>query len=60
MILMAGKAIGLLPSYASIGVGASVLLFVCGLVKGFSTGGEYGGGHDFSPPSTRRTSAADS
>ena len=49
MILMAGGsfAIGLLPSYATIGVGASVLLFVCRLVQGFSTGGEYGGAMTF-------------
>src|SRR5215218_10068563 len=49
MILMAGGsfAIGLLPTYASFGVGASVLLFVCRLVQGFSTGGEYGGAMTF-------------
>ena len=49
MILMAGGsfAIGVLPTYASIGVGASILLFVCRLVQGFSTGGEYGGAMTF-------------
>lgn len=49
MLLMAGGsfAIGLLPSYASFGVGASVLLFVCRLIQGFSTGGEYGGAMTF-------------
>jgi MFS transporter, MHS family, proline/betaine transporter len=49
MILMAigSFAIGVLPTYASIGVGASILLFVCRLVQGFSTGGEYGGAMTF-------------
>ena len=49
MILMAGAsfAIGLLPTYATIGVGASILLFACRLVQGFSTGGEYGGAMTF-------------
>jgi MFS transporter, MHS family, proline/betaine transporter len=49
MILMAGAsfAIGLLPSYATIGVAAPVLLFLCRLTQGFSTGGEYGGAMTF-------------
>ncbi|CAM5509440.1 Proline/betaine transporter [Streptomyces alboniger] len=43
MIMMAAGtfAIGLIPSYASIGVGAPVLLLLARLVQGFSTGGEY-------------------
>ncbi|UYQ62330.1 MFS transporter [Streptomyces peucetius] len=46
MILMAigTGAIGLIPSYASIGFWAPALLILFRLVQGFSTGGEYGGG----------------
>ncbi|MGW7197355.1 glycine betaine/L-proline transporter ProP [Streptomyces chryseus] len=49
MILMAigTFAIGLIPSYASIGFWAPVLLILFRLVQGFSTGGEYGGASTF-------------
>jgi MFS transporter, MHS family, proline/betaine transporter len=49
MLLMAGGsfAIGVLPTFASIGIGASILLFACRLIQGFSTGGEYGGAMTF-------------
>ncbi|MFE8986955.1 glycine betaine/L-proline transporter ProP [Streptomyces collinus] len=49
MIMMAAGtfAIGLIPSYATIGVGAPVLLLVARLVQGFSTGGEYAGASTF-------------
>ncbi|MFE5395411.1 glycine betaine/L-proline transporter ProP [Streptomyces sp. NPDC056568] len=49
MILMAAGtfAIGLIPSYATIGVWAPVLLLVARLVQGFSTGGEYAGASTF-------------
>ncbi len=49
MILMAlgTFSIGLIPSYASIGILAPVLLLVARLVQGFSTGGEYGGAATF-------------
>lgn len=45
MIMMAVStfAVGFLPGYATAGFGAPVLLLVCRLVQGFSTGGEYAG-----------------
>ncbi|MET8643440.1 MFS transporter [Streptomyces sp. NPDC004675] len=49
MIMMAAGtfAIGLIPSYATISVGAPVLLLAARLVQGFSTGGEYAGASTF-------------
>ncbi|MGW0564116.1 glycine betaine/L-proline transporter ProP [Streptomyces sp. NPDC003016] len=49
MIMMAAGTftIGLIPSYATIGVWAPALLFLARLVQGFSTGGEYGGASTF-------------
>lgn len=49
MLLMAAGtvAIGLIPSYATIGLWAPVLLLIARLVQGFSTGGEYGGATTF-------------
>jgi MHS family proline/betaine transporter-like MFS transporter len=49
MIMMAigTGAIGLIPSYATIGFWAPLLLIFFRLVQGFSTGGEYGGASTF-------------
>lgn len=49
MLMMAAGtvAIGLIPSYASIGMWAPILLLLARLVQGFSTGGEYGGATTF-------------
>lgn len=49
MIMMAASTfvIGLLPTYAAIGGWATVLLVLCRLVQGFSTGGEYAGATTF-------------
>ncbi|MEB3366788.1 MFS transporter [Saccharopolyspora mangrovi] len=45
ILLMSGSTfvIGLLPTYNTIGLFAPMLLLLCRLVQGFSTGGEYGG-----------------
>ncbi|WP_153728005.1 MFS transporter [Salinibacillus xinjiangensis] len=52
MMAVATLSIGLIPSYASIGTTATVLLLVARLVQGFSTGGEYAGAMTFIAEST--------
>ncbi len=39
--------IGLIPSYASIGIWAPILLLLCKMAQGFSVGGEYTGASIF-------------
>lgn len=59
MLLMAGStcATGLIPSYATIGLAAPILLVVCRLLQGFAAGGEWGGATTFlveyAPPGRR-------
>lgn len=52
MMAAATLSIGLIPSYASIGPTATVLLLLARLVQGFSTGGEYAGAMTFIAEST--------
>jgi MFS transporter, MHS family, proline/betaine transporter len=47
MMSAATFLIGLIPSYATIGIAAPLLLLLARLVQGFSTGGEYGGAATF-------------
>lgn len=59
ILLMAGATlgVGLVPSYAVIGMWAPVLVVLLRMVQGFSTGGEYGGAATFMAeyaPSRRR------
>ena len=54
---LATTLIGLLPSYASIGIAAPILLVACRLVQGIAVGGEWGGAvliaTEHSPPDKR-------
>jgi MFS transporter, MHS family, proline/betaine transporter len=52
MMAVATLSIGLIPSYASIGITAPILLLIARLFQGFSTGGEYAGAMTFIAEST--------
>lgn len=49
VIMMAGATalIGVIPTRESIGIAAPILLILCRMFQGFSTGGEYGGAATF-------------
>lgn len=57
MMSLATAAIGLLPTYADIGVWAPILLFLLRALQGISAGGEYGGSASYlvecAPPGRR-------
>src|SRR5271154_6910843 len=59
MSIMGGAtfAVGLLPSYATVGVAAPILLLLLRLLQGLALGGEYGGAAtyvaEFAPPGKR-------
>jgi MFS transporter, MHS family, shikimate and dehydroshikimate transport protein len=54
---IATAVVGLLPTYASIGVTAPILLVICRLVQGIAVGGEWGGAvlmaTEYAPPLQR-------
>ena len=47
LMAVATGCVGLIPSYASIGVWGAILLVLCRMLQGFSTGGEWGGAAAF-------------
>ena len=57
LMAMATGVTGLIPTYQSIGIWAPILLVVCRLLQGFSTGGEWGGAAaflvEYAPPGKR-------
>lgn len=52
MMALATLSIGLIPSYASIGSTATIILLIARLIQGFSSGGEYSGAMTFIAEST--------
>jgi MHS family proline/betaine transporter-like MFS transporter len=58
LMATATVAIGLLPTYATIGVAAPLLLLFLRCLQGFSAGGEYGGGAVYLASSHRISAAA--
>src|SRR5690625_833504 len=52
IMAVATFSIGLIPSFATIGITAPILLLIARLVQGFSTGGEYAGAMTFIAEST--------
>lgn len=57
MMAIATGLTGMVPSYASAGIFAPIMLVLCRLAQGFSTGGEWGGAASFmveyAPPGRR-------
>jgi MHS family proline/betaine transporter-like MFS transporter len=57
LMALATGLTGLVPSYASVGVWSPLMLVICRLLQGFSTGGEWGGAtaflFEFAPPGKR-------
>lgn len=47
LMAVATTGIGLIPSYATLGIWATVLLVLCRCVQGFAAGGELGGANAF-------------
>lgn len=57
LMALATAGIGLIPSYATLGIWATVLLVLCRCLQGFAAGGELGGANAFvsehAPPERR-------
>lgn len=57
MMALATGVIGLIPAYSTIGIVAPILLVLCRMFQGFSTGGQWGGAAaflvEYAPPDRR-------